>query len=250
MSELYRITDLRLSLADMTKKPLFGAAPRLEILKGLSFEVPAGQQVAIVDPSGAGKSTIARLVFRFYDPWSGRILIDGQDIREVTQVSLRSAIGIVPQDSVLFNDTIGYNIAYGRDGAGLAEVEQAARDAALMGLIERLPQGFDTEVGERGVTLSGGQRQRIGIARALYKKARFLVFDEATSALDNKTESEIMNLLREFDEEYTVVVIAHRLTTLSHCERIYALESGKLRFIGNYGDLMNASDLGVSNNND
>ena len=182
-------------------------------------------------------------MFRFYDPWSGRILIDGQDIREVTQTSLRAAIGIVPQDSVLFNDTIGYNIAYGRDGAGLAEVEQAARDAALMGLIERLPQGFDTEVGERGLKLSGGEKQRVAIARTLVKNPPILLLDEATSALDTRTEQEILATLHRVSSGRTSLSIAHRLSTIADADAIFVLNDGALAESGTHGDLLRRDGL-------
>jgi ATP-binding cassette, subfamily B, heavy metal transporter len=222
---------------------VFGYEPERTILNGLSFEVPAGWQVALVGPSGAGKSTIARLVFRFYDPWQGRILIDGQDIREVTQASLRAAIGIVPQDTVLFNDTIGYNIAYGRDGAGLAEVEAAARDAALMDLIERLPAGFDTEVGERGLKLSGGEKQRVAIARTLVKNPPILLLDEATSALDTRTEQEILTTLHRVSTGRTSLSIAHRLSTIADADRILVLDQGSLAEQGTHNELLRKDGL-------
>ncbi len=257
MAEMFALMDSPVEVQDAPGAPalvvrrptlafdnvVFGYEPDRTILKGLSFEVPAGSQVAIVGPSGAGKSTIARLVFRFYDPWSGRILIDGQDIREVTQVSLRSAIGIVPQDSVLFNDTIGYNIAYGRDGAGLAEVEQAARDAALMGLIERLPQGFDTEVGERGLKLSGGEKQRVAIARTLVKNPPILLLDEATSALDTRTEQEILATLHRVSSGRTSLSIAHRLSTIADADTIFVLNEGALAESGTHAELLRRDGL-------
>jgi ATP-binding cassette subfamily B protein len=219
---------------------VFGYDKDRTILHGLSFEVPAGHQVAVVGPSGAGKSTIARLVFRFYDPWSGRILIDGQDIRSVTQASLRAALGIVPQDSVLFNDTIGYNIAYGRDGAGQAEVEAAAKAAALMPLIERLPQRFNTEVGERGLKLSGGEKQRVAIARTILKDPCILVFDEATSALDTQTERAIQANLREISQGRTTLVIAHRLSTIVDADEIVVLVEGRVAERGTHSQLLAA----------
>jgi ATP-binding cassette, subfamily B, heavy metal transporter len=222
---------------------VFGYEPDRTILKGLSFEVPAGHQVAVVGPSGAGKSTIARLVFRFYDPQAGRILIDGQDIREVTQSSLRAAIGIVPQDSVLFNDTIGYNIAYGRDGAGLAEVEAAARGAALMDLIGRLPQGFETEVGERGLKLSGGEKQRVAIARTLVKNPPILLLDEATSALDTRTEQDILATLHSVAEGRTSLSIAHRLSTIADADSILVLNEGTLVEQGDHTALLRRGGL-------
>ena len=222
---------------------VFGYEPDRTILRGLSFEVPAGWQVAVVGPSGAGKSTIARLVFRFYDPWSGRILIDGQDIRAVTQASLRAAIGIVPQDSVLFNDTIGYNIAYGRDGADLAQVEAAAQGAALTGLIARLPQGFETPVGERGLKLSGGEKQRVAIARTLLKNPPILLLDEATSALDTRTEQDILATLHRVSTGRTSLSIAHRLSTIADADRIFVLEDGVLAEAGSHTELLRRDGL-------
>jgi ABC-type transport system involved in Fe-S cluster assembly fused permease/ATPase subunit len=222
---------------------VFGYEPDRTILNGLSFEVPAGWQVALVGPSGAGKSTIARLVFRFYDPWAGRILIDGQDIRTVTQASLRAAIGIVPQDTVLFNDTIGYNIAYGREGAGRAEVEQAVRDAALSDLIARMPQGFDTEVGERGLKLSGGEKQRVAIARTLVKNPPILLLDEATSALDSRTEQDILATLHRVSTGRTSLSIAHRLSTIADADRILVLDQGSLAEQGTHAELLRRGGL-------
>ena len=222
---------------------MFGYEKDREILHGLSFEVPAGGTYAIVGPSGAGKSTIARLLFRFYDPWSGRILIDGQDIKSVTQASLRLAIGIVPQDSVLFNESIGYNIAYGRDGAGPADVEQAARGAALMGLIERLPQGFETQVGERGLKLSGGEKQRVAIARTLVKNPQILLLDEATSALDTRTEQDILATLDRIAVGRTTLSIAHRLSTIADSDRILVLNEGRLAESGSHSELLRREGL-------
>lgn len=222
---------------------VFGYDKDRTILHGLSFEVPAGHRVAIVGPSGAGKSTIARLIFRFYDPWEGRILIDGQNIREVTQTSLRSAIGIVPQDSVLFNDTIGYNIAYGRDGASIEDVEAAAQGAALMPLISRLPKRFDTEVGERGLKLSGGEKQRVAIARTLVKNPPILLLDEATSALDTRTEQEILATLHKVSENRTSISIAHRLSTIIDTDRIFVLNEGRLAESGSHNDLLRLDGL-------
>ncbi len=242
MAEMFRLMETPVEVSDAPGAPalvinrptvvfdnvVFGYEPDRTILKGLSFEVPAGHQVAVVGPSGAGKSTIARLVFRFYDPWSGRILIAGQDIRDVTQSSLRAAVGIVPQDSVLFNDTIGYNIGYGRDGAGPAEVEAAARGAALIELIGRLPQGFDTEVGERGLKLSGGEKQRVAIARTLVKNPPILLLDEATSALDTRTEQDILATLHAVSAGRTSLSIAHRLSTIADADTILVLSDGVL----------------------
>ena len=222
---------------------VFGYDKDRTILHGLSFEVPAGWQVAVVGPSGAGKSTIARLVFRFYDPWSGRILIDGQDIAGVTQASLRAALGIVPQDSVLFNESIGYNIAYGRNGAGPEDVEKAAKAAALWPLIERLPQGFDTEVGERGLKLSGGEKQRVAIARTLVKNPPILLLDEATSALDTRTEQDILATLHNVASGRTSLSIAHRLSTIADADRILVLNDGQLAESGTHTELLRHDGL-------
>ncbi|WP_374408528.1 ABC transporter ATP-binding protein/permease [Pelagerythrobacter sp.] len=221
----------------------FGYEPDRTILHGLSFEVPAGAHVAIVGPSGAGKSTIARLLFRFYDPWSGRIRIDGQDIAQVSQVSLRAAIGIVPQDSVLFNDTIGYNIAYGRDGTTHDEIVRAARDAAILPFIERLPDGFETEVGERGLKLSGGEKQRVAIARTLVKNPPILLLDEATSALDSRTEQDILATLHRVSEHRTSISIAHRLSTVADADEILVMEHGRLAERGSHPALLRAGGL-------
>ncbi|QYU69599.1 ABC transporter ATP-binding protein/permease [Leptolyngbya sp. 15MV] len=222
---------------------VFGYEPERTILHGLSFEVPAGAQVAVVGPSGAGKSTIARLLFRFYDPWSGRVLIDGQDIRGVTQESLRAAIGIVPQDSVLFNDTIGYNIAYGREGATEEDVIAAARDAAILPFIERLPAGFETEVGERGLKLSGGEKQRVAIARTLVKNPPILLLDEATSALDSRTEQDILATLHRVSANRTSISIAHRLSTVADADAILVLDHGRLAEQGTHADLLRLDGL-------
>lgn len=222
---------------------VFGYEPERTILHGLSFEVPAGAHVAIVGPSGAGKSTIARLLFRFYDPKSGRILIDGQDIAQVTQASLRAAIGIVPQDSVLFNDTIGYNVAYGRHGATHEEVVRAAKDAAILPFIERLPGGFDTQVGERGLKLSGGEKQRVAIARTLVKNPPILLLDEATSALDSRTEQDILATLHRVSEHRTSLSIAHRLSTIADADEILVMEHGRLAERGSHAALLRADGL-------
>jgi ATP-binding cassette subfamily B protein len=199
--------------------------------------------VAIVGPSGAGKSTIARLMFRFYDPWFGRILIDGQDIAQVTQESLRRVIGIVPQDSVLFNETIGYNIGYGRDGATQADIVAAAQGAALMPLIERLPKRFDTEVGERGLKLSGGEKQRVAFARTLVKNPPILLLDEATSALDTRTEQDILATLHKVSENRTSLSIAHRLSTIADADKILVLNEGRLAESGTHTDLLRRDGL-------
>jgi ATP-binding cassette, subfamily B, heavy metal transporter len=199
-----------------------------EILKGISLEAQPGETVAIVGSTGSGKSTIGRLLFRFYDVAGGALKIDGQDIREVTQQSLHLAIGVVPQDTVLFNDTIGYNIAYGRDGATQEEVEDAARAAQIHDFIMSLPQGYDTTVGERGLKLSGGEKQRVGIARTLLKDPPILLLDEATSALDSETEHEIQDALRRAGQGRTVITIAHRLSTIAEADRIVVLEKGEI----------------------
>jgi ATP-binding cassette, subfamily B, heavy metal transporter len=199
-----------------------------EILKGVSFEVPSGRTVAIVGSSGAGKSTISRLIFRFYEPSSGRITIDGQDIEDVTQISLRAAIGMVPQDTVLFNDTIGYNIRYGRAGACDAEVKEAARLAQIDRFIESVPDGYNAQVGERGLKLSGGEKQRVAIARTILKAPPILVLDEATSALDTLTEQEIQAALDRVSQGRTTLVIAHRLSTVVNADEILVLDHGEI----------------------
>ncbi len=201
---------------------------RRTILNDVSFAVPAGKTVAIVGPSGAGKSTISRILFRFYDVEKGRVLIDGQDVRDVTQASLRAAIGIVPQDTVLFNDTLYYNIAYGRPGAERAEIEEAARLAQLHNFVRSLPDGYNTMVGERGLKLSGGEKQRVAIARMILKRPKILLFDEATSALDTHTEKEIQASLRAVSRSHTTLVIAHRLSTVIDADEILVLEQGRL----------------------
>ncbi len=203
------------------------SAERL-ILEDVSFSIPAGKKVAVVGHSGAGKSTLARLLFRFYDVTGGRILINGQDIREVTQQSLREAIGIVPQDTVLFNDTIEYNIAYGRCGADRTAIEQAARMANIHEFIVSLPEGYDTVVGERGLKLSGGEKQRIAIARAMLKSPRILVFDEATSSLDSRSEKAILESLKTLAEDHTTLVIAHRLSTIVDADEILVMDGGRI----------------------
>src|SRR6185437_7449295 len=206
----------------------FAYEPSRRILKGISFEVPAGKTIAVVGPSGAGKSTISRLLFRFYDLSGGRILIDGQDIAKVTQKSLRQAIGMVPQDTVLFNDTIRYNIRYGRWEATDAEVEEAARLAQIDPLIRIAPKGYDTEVGERGLKLSGGEKQRVAIARTILKGPPILVLDEATSALDSHTEKEIQDALERVSRNRTTLVIAHRLSTIVGADEIIVLDEGEI----------------------
>jgi len=218
----------------------FAYDPERPILKGVSFTVPAGKTIAIVGPSGAGKSTLSRLLFRFYDVTSGRILIDGQDIRGVTQQSLRAAIGIVPQDTVLFNDTVFYNIAYGRPSASQAEIEEAARLARIHDFVSSLPDGYGTKVGERGLKLSGGEKQRVAIARTILKAPAILLFDEATSALDTHTEREIQDSLREVSRERTTLVIAHRLSTVVDADEILVLEQGCVIERGRHDSLLAA----------
>jgi ATP-binding cassette subfamily B protein len=216
----------------------FGYEQGREILKGLELDIPAGTSCAIVGPSGAGKSTIARLLYRFYDPTSGRILIDGQDIAEVTQKSLRAAIGIVPQDTVLFNDTIGYNIAYGRDGASQEQIDVAARGAAIDRFIAALPDGYESMVGERGLKLSGGEKQRVAIARTLLKDPPILVLDEATSALDSRTEEEIQATLDRVASSRTTIMIAHRLSTIVNADQIVVLDNGRIAERGTHEELL------------
>jgi ATP-binding cassette subfamily B protein len=220
--------------------------PERPILAPLSFDVPAGKMVAIVGPSGAGKSTISRILLRFYDVASGRVLIDGQDIRDVTQKSLRAAIAVVPQDTVLFNDTIFYNIAYGRADATAEDIYAAAQMAQLDDLIRALPDGYDTMVGERGLKLSGGEKQRVAIARAILKNPPILVLDEATSALDSHTEKEIQDAIDRISRNRTSVVIAHRLSTIVHADLILVLEKGRLIEQGTHAQLMSAGGLYAS----
>jgi len=216
----------------------FGYDPERPILKGLSLKVGAGQTIAIVGPSGAGKSTIGRLLFRFYDVTGGALRIDGQDLRDVTQSSIHASVGVVPQDTVLFNDTIFYNIAYGRDGAGREEVEAAARAARIHDFIVSLPQGYQTQVGERGLKLSGGEKQRVGIARTLLKNPPILLLDEATSALDSATEADIKVSLEEMGQGRSVIMIAHRLSTVVHADRIIVLEAGQIAEEGTHDELI------------
>ncbi len=224
----------------------FAYEPERRILKGISFEVPAGQTVAVVGPSGAGKSTISRLLFRFYDLAGGRILIDGQDIARVTQKSLRHAIGMVPQDTVLFNDTIRYNIRYGRWQASDAEVEEAAKLAQIDDLIRLSPKGYETEVGERGLKLSGGEKQRVAIARTILKAPPILVLDEATSALDSHTEKEIQDALERVSKGRTTLVIAHRLSTIVGADEIVVLDQGEIVERGTHVALLAANGLYAS----
>ncbi|MEO0464346.1 MAG: ABC transporter ATP-binding protein/permease [Pseudomonadota bacterium] len=257
MAAMFALIDTEIEVRDVDGAPAltvdrpaitfdnvtFGYEPDRTILKGLSFEVAAGETVAIVGPSGAGKSTIARLLFRFYDPKTGRILIDGQDLALVRQDSVRAAIGIVPQDSVLFNDTLGYNIGYGAADAPPERIEQAASDAALMPLIERLPDAFETMVGERGLKLSGGEKQRVAIARTLVKDPPILLLDEATSALDTRTEQEILGTLKRLARGRTTIAIAHRLSTIADADRILVLEAGELVEQGTHTQLLAKAGL-------
>jgi len=252
MEAMFRLIDTKAEITDAPEaSPLvvgmgevrfenvhFGYDPEREILHGLSFTIPAGKTLAIVGPTGAGKSTIARLLYRFYDTQSGRILIDGQDIAKVTQSSLRKAIGIVPQDMVLFNDTIGYNIAYGREGAGRAEIEMAAQGAAIHDFIQSLPQGYDARVGERGLKLSGGEKQRVAIARTLLKNPPILVLDEATSALDSRTEASIQQVLNDIASRRTTIIVAHRLSTVVDADEIIVLEAGRIAERGPHAVLL------------
>jgi ATP-binding cassette subfamily B protein len=216
----------------------FGYRPDRVILKEVSFAVPAGRTVAIVGPSGAGKSTISRLLFRFYEVTAGSVKIDRQDLREVTQQSLRTNIGIVPQDTVLFNDTIYYNIAYGRPTATHEEVERAAKLAAIHDFVVSTPQGYETRVGERGLKLSGGEKQRVAIARTILKNPSILVFDEATSALDSKTEKEIQAALRQVSANRTTLIVAHRLSTVIHADEILVLDAGRIIERGKHSELL------------
>jgi ABC-type transport system involved in Fe-S cluster assembly fused permease/ATPase subunit len=217
---------------------VFGYDPERVVLKGISFTVPAGKTVAIVGPSGAGKSTISRILYRFYDIQGGQVTIDGQDIRDVTQESLRSVIGIVPQDTVLFNDTVRYNIAYGRIGANEAEIKEAARLAQIDKFIIELPLGYDAMVGERGLKLSGGEKQRVAIARTILKNPPILLLDEATSALDTGTEREIQSALNEVSRDRTALVIAHRLSTVIDADEILVLDHGTIIERGRHGELL------------
>jgi ABC-type transport system involved in Fe-S cluster assembly fused permease/ATPase subunit len=217
---------------------VFSYDPERTVLKGISFTVPAGKTVAVVGPSGAGKSTISRILYRFYDIKSGRVTIDGQDIRDVTQASLRSVIGIVPQDTVLFNDTVQYNIGYGRIGAGEAEIREAARLAQIDRFIQHLPKGYDAMVGERGLKLSGGEKQRVAIARTILKNPPILMLDEATSALDTGTERDIQGALNEVSRNRTTLVIAHRLSTVIDADEILVLDHGQIIERGRHGELL------------
>ncbi|MCF6231846.1 MAG: ABC transporter ATP-binding protein/permease [Rhodobacteraceae bacterium] len=229
-----KINGGRIELVDLR----FGYDPEREILKGVSLEVPAGQTVAIVGATGSGKSTIGRLLFRFYDVTSGALKIDGQDVRNVSLSSLHAAIGVVPQDTVLFNDTIRYNIGYGLEGATQDQIEQAARDAQIHDFVVTLPEGYDTQVGERGLKLSGGEKQRVGIARTLLKNPAILLLDEATSALDSDTEAEIKDALMRAGQGRTVITIAHRLSTIAEADQIIVLEQGEIVERGTHDALL------------
>jgi ATP-binding cassette subfamily B protein len=217
---------------------VFAYDPERIVLKGVSFTVPAGKTIAVVGPSGAGKSTISRILYRFYDIKSGSVTIDGQDIRDVTQASLRAVIGIVPQDTVLFNDTVRYNIAYGRIGAGEAEIKEAARHARIDKFIGEMPLGYESMVGERGLKLSGGEKQRVAIARTILKNPPILLLDEATSALDTHTEREIQSALQEVSKNRTTLVIAHRLSTVVDADEILVLDHGEIVERGRHDDLI------------
>ncbi len=234
-----RVSDGRVDFEQVS----FHYQPEREILHDVSFTMHPGEKVAVVGHSGAGKSTLARLLFRFYDVTGGRIRIDGQDIREVTQESLRRAIGIVPQDTVLFNDTIRYNLQYGRLDASFEELREAARMARILDFIEHLPDGWDTLVGERGLKLSGGEKQRVAIARAILKRPAILVFDEATSSLDSATEKAILQTLRQVSANHTTLVIAHRLSTIVDADVILVMEQGRIVERGSHADLLRADGL-------
>ena len=252
MEKMFRLLDVNREVEDAPDaRPLrlehasvrfeqveFSYDPTRQILHGVSFDVPAGHTVAVVGASGAGKSTLSRLLFRFYDVDSGAVVIDGQDIRSVTQASLRAAIGIVPQDTVLFNDTIYYNIAYGRPDATRDEVLRAAQSAHIHHFIESLPLGYDTMVGERGLKLSGGEKQRVAIARAMLKDPAILIFDEATSALDSKSERAIQDEMRLIARERTTLIIAHRLSTVVDAEQILVMDKGRIVERGTHRELL------------
>ena len=257
MEDMFKLLDQSLEVNDAVgAKPMvvkgaeivfenvnFYYNPDRRILKNVSFKVPSGQNFAIVGPSGAGKSTISRLLYRFYDADEGRILIDDQDIKAVRQDSLRAAIGIVPQDTVLFNDTIYYNISYGRPDAGPSEIEEAARLASIDEFVRGLPDGYNTNVGERGLKLSGGEKQRIAIARTILKSPSILIFDEATSALDTQTEKEIQKALAEVSIGSTTIVIAHRLSTVINADQILVLDKGEIVERGNHQELLTLKQL-------
>lgn len=213
------------------------------ILKNISFEIQPGETVAFVGETGAGKSTLSRLLFRFYDPSQGRILIDGQDIKSVTQKSLRKILGMVPQDTVLFNDTLGYNIAYADSSASFEQVQEAAQNAELGKFIAVLPEGLNTTVGERGLKLSGGEKQRVSIARALLKQPKIFIFDEATSALDTATEKRIHETLQKISKSHTTIIIAHRLSTIVNAAKIFVLNKGVIAESGTHHELLQQKGL-------
>ena len=257
MDKMFSLLDVKPEVTDKLNAPQLALAegaiafegvhfaydPRRPILQGVSFEVPAGKTVAVVGPSGAGKSTIGRLLYRFYDVQKGRITIDGQDLRDVDQTSVRAAIGTVPQDTVLFNDSILYNVLYGRQDASLEEAKEAARLARIADFVESLPDGWDAEVGERGLKLSGGEKQRVAIARAILKNPIILILDEATSALDTATEREIQTNLEELAEGRTAIVIAHRLSTVVNADEILVFQGGKIVERGTHRVLMAADGV-------
>jgi len=257
MEKMFELLGVNREIADVANAPAiqvsggrvefrdvqFGYDPRREILKGVSFSIPAGQTVAVVGASGAGKSTLSRLLFRFYDVNGGAILVDGQDIRQVTQETLRAALGIVPQDTVLFNDTIRYNIAYGDPSATTAEIEHAAKLAHIHEFILAMPDGYNTVVGERGLKLSGGEKQRVAIARTILKDPAILLFDEATSALDTHTEREIQANLREVSRGRTTLVIAHRLSTIVDANEILVMADGQIMERGAHAELLRLDGL-------
>jgi ABC-type transport system involved in Fe-S cluster assembly fused permease/ATPase subunit len=252
IEEMFKLLDRQPEIEDKPgAKPLIVTGPVVKfdnvqfhydadrpILKGISFEVPAGKTIAVVGPSGAGKSTISRLLYRFYDVIEGKITIDGQDLRDITQESLRAAIGMVPQDTVLFNDTIEYNIRYGRPDATEAEVRKAAELAQIGKFIESLPKGYQTQVGERGLKLSGGEKQRVAIARTILKGPPILILDEATSALDSKTEEDIKSALDMVSANRTTLVIAHRLSTVVNADEIIVLRDGQIAERGTHHRLL------------
>jgi ATP-binding cassette, subfamily B, heavy metal transporter len=257
MEQMFVIVDTRAEVMDRSGAPAlkvtegrvrfekveFGYDCERPILKGIDIDVAPGTMLAVVGPSGAGKSTLSRLLFRFYEPTAGRITIDGQDITEVRQESVRNALGIVPQDSVLFNDTIGYNIGYGRDGATQGEIEEAAKGAAIHDFILMLPDGYQAQVGERGLKLSGGEKQRVAIARTLLKDPPILIFDEATSALDSRTEAAIQETLRSVAAKHTSIVIAHRLSTVVDADQIVVLDEGRVAERGTHRQLLRKRGL-------